>query len=1028
VRIPRDLAPEKPPRRARRARWWIVGVVVLLIVLLVSLRSLATLYTDSLWFSSVGYHNVFSTLLAIKLGLFGVFGAIFFVVLWVNLAVCDRIAGRDVVLAQEDELVRRYQQYVRPYAGRIYVALAFVLALIGASGTIGQWNNWILFLHGGSFPATDPQFHKNVGFYVFDLPFLTFVVDWTLAILIVTLAVTVVFHYFNGGIQPQRGLPRVRPPVKAHLSVLLALIALTKAAGYVLQRWSIVNSQDGYVDGAGYTDVHARLPAETLLVVVSIFAAAILLFNIRRQGWTLPVLAIGIWAFVALTVGIIYPALLQTLKVTPAQSSLEAPYIKRNITATREAYGLNDVKVHGFAASSSISASQVVEAAPTIANIRQWDPDPSISLQTFQREQAIRSYYTFPSLGVDRYSVKSQMTPVLIGVRNISASNIPSPSWVNTHLQYTHGNGAVVALANQTNSNNPVYGVQQIPPVSSMGLPAIKQPSVYFGLGETGYVVADSKQLEVDYQRKDGSAVESHYSGTGGVQLSSLFKRAAFALRLGDFNLLISSQITDNSRIMFVRDPVAMAEKAAPFLSFDHDPYAVIVNGHIDWVVDGYTTTANYPYSQNASSQQVAVGSTLPGSYNYVRNSVKVIINAYTGQMTFYDIDPSDPIIQAYESAFPHMFTPLSKMDPQLQAHLRYPPDIFSIQSAIYGRYHLTNPQAFYAASNAWQLSPTAGAGPQSQSLLAENTYNSQGQLVSTTPARMAPQYQVYALPGTTQPTFTISDGFVPASQSSGVSGAASDQNFNLTAWMVGQSDPTHYGQLDIYQTPQGTYGPANADAEISANKTVSSDISLLDQKGSEVLLGETLMVPIADSIVYLRPMYVASVTNPQPNLQYVVAVLGKDVQIDSSLSSVLQDVLHATVFSPNGNGSSSTGTVPAAVAGYLSAAQTDYNNALAALKQQNLAAFQSDIVAMSQQIALAQQLLHATGSVNGSTTTTTTTTAPHAKKASSTKQTSTTTSSSVPASTEPRGSTQTTSRGSSSSTSTTLASASPKS
>jgi uncharacterized protein len=1032
VRIPRDLAAEKPPRRARRARWWIAGIVVVLIVLLVSLRSLATLYTDSLWFSSVDYHNVFSTLLAIKLGLFGVFGAIFFAVLWVNLVVCDRIAGRGVVVAQEDELVRRYQQYVRPYSGRIYVALAFVLALIGASGTIGQWNNWILFLHGGNFPATDPQFHKNVGFYVFDLPFLTFVVDWTLAILIVTLAVTVVFHYFNGGIQPQRGIPRVRPPVKAHLSVLLALIALTKAAGYVLQRWSIVNSQDGYVNGAGYTDIHARLPAETLLVVVSIFAAAILLFNIRRQGWTLPVLAIGIWAFVALTVGIIYPALLQTLKVTPAQSSLEAPYIQRNITATREAYGLNDVHVHSFPASSTVSASQAVESEATIANIRQWDPDPSISLQTFQREQAIRSYYAFPSLGVDRYSVKGQETPVLIGVRNISASNIPSPSWVNTHLQYTHGNGAVVALANQTNSNNPVYAVQQIPPASSLGLPDITQPSVYFGLGETGYVVADTKQLEVDYQKKDGAAVESHYGGTGGVQLSSLVKRAAFALRLGDFNLLISSQITDSSRIMFVRDPVAMAQKAAPFLSFDHDPYAVINSrtGHIDWVVDGYTTTSNYPYSQNADSQQVAVGSNLPGSYNYVRNSVKVIIDAYTGQMTFYDVDPSDPIIQAYESAFPHLFTPLSKMSPQLQAHLRYPPDIFSIQSAIYGRYHLTNPQAFYAASNAWQLSPTAGAGPQSQSLLAENTFNSQGQLVSTTPARMAPQYQVYALPGSTQPVFTVSDGFVPASQSTGVAGSSSDQNLNLTAWMVGQSDPSHYGQLDIYQTPQGTYGPANADAEISANKTVSADISLLDQKGSEVLLGETLMVPIADSMVYLRPMYVASVTNPQPNLQYVVAVLGKDVKIDSTLSSVLADVLQTTVPTPNGTGSSSTGTVPAAVAGYLNAAQTDYNNALAALKQGDLAGYQSSIQAMAQQIALAKELLGSTSSGSGSTTgsTTTTTTVPRAKKASSTKQQSTTTSTSVPASTEPRNSTQTTKpRASSSTTSTSLASAAPK-
>ena len=544
MRIPSDLTADPSPRRRHRARWWLIGFVVVLIILLVSLRSLAGIYTDSLWFSSVGYHNVFSTLLVTKLGLFGVFGAIFFAILWVNLVVCDRIAGHDIVLAQEDELVRRYQQYVRPYAGRIYVALAFVLALIGASGTIGQWNNWLLFRHGGSFHVTDPQFHKDIGFYVFDLPFLTFVVDWTLAILIVTLAVSLVFHYFNGGIQPQRGLPRVRPPVKAHISVLLALIALDKAAGYVLQRWSTVNAQDGYVNGAGYTDVHARLPAELLLIYVSIFAAGILLFNIRRQGWTLPVLAIGIWAFVALVVGIIYPALLQTLKVTPAQSSLEAPYIQRNITATRDAYNVNNVAVHSFPASTTISASQAVLATPTITNIRQWDPDPSISLQTFLRLQSIRSYYTFPSLGVDRYTASSQLTPVLVGVRAISSANVPSPSWVNIHLQYTHGNGAAVALANQTNSANPVFAVQGVPPQSSSGLPAITQPSVYFALGESGYVVANTKQSEVDYE-KNGTNVQSHYSGSGGVQLSSIFTRAAFALRLGDFNLLISSQITE---------------------------------------------------------------------------------------------------------------------------------------------------------------------------------------------------------------------------------------------------------------------------------------------------------------------------------------------------------------------------------------------------------------------------------------------------------------------------------------------------
>jgi uncharacterized protein len=1008
VRIPSDLASDAP-RNRHRARWWVLGFVVVLIILLVSLRSLAGLYTDSLWFSSVGYHNVFSTLVVIKLGLFGVFGAIFFAVLWINLAVCDRIAGHDIVLAQEDELVRRYQQYVRPYAGRIYVALAFILALIGASGTIGQWNNWILFRHGGNFGIKDPEFHKDVGFYVFKLPFLTFIVDWTLAILIVTLAVSLVFHYFNGGIQPQRGLPRVRPPVKAHVSVLLALIALDKAAGYVLQRWSLVNAQDGYVDGAGYTDVHARLPAELLLVYVSIFAAAILLFNIRRQGWTLPVLAVGIWAFVALVVGIIYPALLQTLKVTPAQSSLEAPYIQRNITATRAAYNLKNVRVHQFAADTTINETQTFMAGGTIANVRQWDPDPSISLQTFQRLQGISSFYLFPTLGVDRYTLDGQLTPVLIGVREISSANLPSLSWVNTHLEYTHGNGVAVALANQTTSENPDFAVRQLPPTSSQGMPEITQPNVYFGLGLTGYVVANTKQAEVDYQQGT-TAVESHYKGSGGVQLSSLFTRAAFALRLGDLNLLISSQITDKSRIMFVRDPVAMAQKAAPFLSFDHDPYAVInKSGGIDWIVNGYTTTANYPYSQNADTQQVAVGSTLPGSYNYVRNSVEVVIDAYSGKMTFYDLDPKDPILQAYSAAFPGMFRPLSDMNSTLQAHLRYPSDIFSIQSAIYGRYHLINPQTFYAASTAWQLSPTAGAGPQSQALLAENTYNSQGQLVSTTPARMAPQYQVYSLPDTTQQEFTVSNGFVPASESTG---SGSNQNFNLTAFMVGLSDPAHYGQLNLYEVPQGTLGPANADAEISANQAVSAEITLLNREGSQVLLGETLMVPIGNSMVYLRPLYTAASTNPQPQLAYVIAVLGKNVGFEKTLSQALSDVLRTTVTVPTGGGVGTSGTLPAAVASILQAAQTDYANAQTALTSGNLATYQSDIAAMEAEIDQAEQILGPPPPGTATPATATTTTVPKTKSTTKSKSGSsgsgtsgsgsTTSSTTVPASTAP--------------------------
>jgi hypothetical protein len=979
----------------------VLGAIVVLIILLASLRTLADIYTDGLWFSSVGFHNVFSTLLVIKLGLFGVFGAIFFVVMWVNLIVCDRLASNDLDAVQKDEVVRRYQQIVRPYAGRLYIALALVMALIAASGTIGEWQNWILFRHGGNFGVKDPQFHKDVGFYVFKLPFMNFVVDWTLAILIVTLIVTVIFHYLNGGILPQRGIPRVRPAVKAHLSVLLALIALTKAAGYVLQRWGLVNAHDAYVDGAGYTDVHARLPAQELLIVVSIFAAAILLFNIRRQGWTLPVLAVGIWAFVALVVGVIYPALLQTLKVTPAQASLEAPYIQRNIKATRAAFDLNNVKVKNFSATSTISQAEVAQSSATLNNIRLWDPDDSITLQTFDQQQRNQSYYTFPSLGVDRYTIDGQVTPVLIGVREVSPTLLPSQSWVNLHLQFTHGEGAVVALANQAQSNgNPVYGIKDVPPSSSKGLPKITQPNVYFASGDSGYVVANTKQLE-----NAASSVESHYAGSGGVQITSLLKRAAFALRLGDFNLLISDQITNKSRIMFVRDPVQIAQKAAPFLTFNQDPYAVVNDGQIYWIVDGYTTTNQYPYSQNADTQDVATGSSLPGSYNYVRNSVKVVINAYSGKTTFYDVDPGDPILRAYESAFPNMFTPLSKMSPGLQAHLRYPPDIFSIQSAIYGRYHLTNPAQFYAESNAWQLSPTAGAGTGSQALQVEVTVNQEGQVISQSTARMAPLYQVTALPGSSNQVFTVTDAYVPASQST-VSGSS---NLNVSAFMIGTQDPGDYGDLTVYTTPQSTPGPANADQYISGNRTVSSDITLYDQHGSEVLLGNTLMVPVGQSIVYLRPLYVASSANPLPQLTDVIGVLGQKVVVESSLSQTLSTLLGTTVSTPGVSPGTtpstgpSTGTVPTQVQQELNAAQSYYEQALAALKAGDLGTFQSDVNSMDSEIQSAQSALKA-ASGSSTTGTTTTTTAP-----SKSKTTTHATKSKSPTATEPKNSTTTT-------------------
>ena len=689
--------------------------------------------------------------------------------------------------------------------------------------------------------------------------------------------------------------------------------------------------QDGYVNGAGYTDVHARLPAQALLIIISIFAARSCCSTSAAKVWTLPILAVGIWAFVALVVGVIYGTLSKHSRSTPPRA-----HSRRRISrgcqfnATRAAYNLNGIQTKNFPASTSVTAQQVNQSGATFNNVDSGTRTTQSRCRPCNASKTSASYYTFQQLGVDRYTVDGQLTPVLIGVRKISESGLRRPRGPTPfYLVYTHGNGAVVDLANQTQSNGgPVYGISDIPPTSVKGLPEITQPGVYFALGQSGYVVANTKQLEVDYQKGDNASVESHYKGSGGVQLSSFLKRAAFAFRLGDFNLLISDQITSKSRLMFVRDPVQMAEKAAPFLSFDNDPYSVVNNGHIDWVLDAYTTTNEYPYSQNADTQQVAVGSGLPSSYNYVRNSVKVVIDAYSGKMTFYNADPSDPILKAYEAAFPHMFTPISKMSAELQAHLRYPEDIFSIQSAVYGRYHLITPTAFYNDNGAWQLSPTAGAGPQSQALSVVNTYNSQGQLVSTNPARMSPLYQVEAFPGSQSQAFTITDAFVPATQSNSTAAG----NLNLSAFMMGNSDPGRYGKLTVYQTPQGTTGPANADSYIQSNSTVSKDITLLDQKGSEVLLGNTLMVPVGNAMVYLRPLYVASSTNPLPQLTYVIGVVGQRVVIDSSLAQTLTDVLQTTVQTQSGTGNAAAGggggtttapgTLPSQVQQYLDSAR----------------------------------------------------------------------------------------------------------
>ncbi len=966
MRPPSDL-PRTPRPVAHRRRRIIIAVVAILVLVLLSLHTFAVFYTDALWFSSVSLHQVWWKLFEIKVGLLLVFGLIFAGLLLVSLTIAERLAPKGPSLDAEDEFVRRYREVIGPYARWLRIAVVAALSLIVGSQAVGQWQNWILYSRGCPFPGTDPQFHRNVGYYVCTLPFQQFLVHWALVAVFVVLVATLLSHYLNGGIRVQGPRPRVRPAVKAHISVLLGLLALVKAVGYYLARFNLDLSSNGYVQGAGYTDVHARLPALELLILVSLAAAALLIYNIRRRGWALPILGVGLWFLVALSAGTIYPAIVQSLKVNPAQNTLERPYIQRNIEATRAAIGIDGVSSVSYPASSTATASQLSAEGDTLANVRLWDPTQTQA--TYDKLQDIRSYYQFNSLAIDRYPVSGTETPVVVGVREINDSDLPSSSWVNTTLQYTHGYGMVVSPANQVSNTDPVFAVGYVPPTSNSGLPEVTQPSVYFGLNNSGYVVANTKQPEIDYQLTNNTNVETHYTGNGGVQLSSLFKQFMFAVRFGDPNLLISNQITGQSRIMFDRGVQARVQKAAPFLNLDADPYPALIGGHISWIQDAYTTTDNYPYAQNADTSSVASGSGLAGTFNYVRNSVKVVIDAYTGHMTFYVMDPHDPLIQTYEKAFPGMFTPASKMSAELRAHLRYPEDIFTVQATMYGKYHITLASSFYSAADAWTLSPSPGSGSPNQALATTFTTNAQGQPVSTGQlVRMAPIYQELRIPGQAKQSFNLLDALVPVS--------AGSQIQTLSGFMIASCDPAHYGQLQMFVTPRNNPvdGPAIVSAKIDATPSVSSAITFLNQNGSSVLLGNVLMIPIADALLYIQPLYVESSRNAFPVLQRVIAVYGNQTAIGNSVSSALSSVFNAPVSTSTGP-TGSPGTLSPEVRSLLAQAQTAYQQAQTDLKAGNLGAYQSDFNNLESILGEVQQLTG--GPVATTTTTTTTTTLP---------------------------------------------------
>ena len=807
----------------------------------ISARSLANFYVNILWHDVVGRTDVFWGVLTTQLSLAAVFVAIFSLAILLNLWLADRLAPSDVPISLEQRALAGYRQLVAKRQWLVRVVISFVLGLLVGLPASSQWQDWLLFKNSQLFGIKDPLFDRDVSFYVFKLPFIQFLIGWSLAALILIALVTAIAHYLNGAIQLQTQGRHVTPQAKAHLSVLFAAIALSRAVSYWFGRFELTQSTRGVVQGATYTDVNAQLPATSLMILVSLAVAVLFLWNVWQKGWRLPVLATMLWVVVALVAGQIYPAVIQRFSVQPNVSTKELPYIERNLLATKNAMGLDSVKSVEVDY-QPITSEDVSNDPEPLKDVRQLDP---IQMRDrFVLDEGQTSFYAIRDLDVDRYKINGREQQVLVAARELNTAGIPNRTWVSRHLLYTHGCGLVVAPASKvTIDGRPIY--------TDLG---ITQPELYFGEGLDSYALVKTGEAE----QACADAKANKYSAKGGVELSSLMRRVAFAVHFGEYNLFGSGLVEGESQIMFIRNIKERVAKVAPFLRLDADPYPVVVDGKVEWLVDAFTTTNRYPYAQQANIDQLTFGSGLNTDFNYVRNSVKIAVNAYDGSMKFYVVDETDPIIKTWQSVFPKLFTPVSLAPKGLVAHFRYPEDLFRVQTNTYGRYQFEDATLFFNRNAAWSVAQAPATEPEGLTGVVAGDFTSDlnaantGEVKDASVARFEPYYTMFHAPRTTSSSgvFSMLRPFVPFS--------ADNARKELRAFMVVSSDPETYGQLTVYKVVDPLpEGPATVAAEIGSDPVVSQQITLLDQRGSRVIYGDLQIINVGKGLVYVRPLYV---------------------------------------------------------------------------------------------------------------------------------------------------------------------------
>ena len=833
----RPTGPSRPIRPLRiNRRFWLL---IVLLVVLFSLGSLIRAYTDWLWFQSLDYGQVWLTQWGVRtLTLVG-FTAIAAATLLGNWLFAFRRASVNTNGG--------FNLLQLPGLRTLLIGVGLFLAYLFGAAASSNWDKFLLFLNRVPYGVADPIFNRDISFYLFELPVYRFLQGWAMPLLFMTLIGVVGLYALNNWTILQRGRwqPQNIPVLRQHLAFILMLFALLWAAGNLINMANLVYSTRGVVFGAAYTDVHATLPALRWQTALMVLLALAIGYNIFRFDWRPLVLAGVLWLASALIGSNLYPALLQRYSVEPNELDLESPYIEHNVEFTRLAFNLDDIQTIPFDPGSGLTRQDLTDNALALDNVRVWDYRP---LQTtYNQLQSLRPYYQFSELDIDRYLINGAISQVMLGTRELDVSKLSSPTWVNLHLEYTHGYGIVMNPVNEiTPDGQPSFYLSDLPPQSPVDL-EIEQPEVYFGELMNNVVYVGSGLEEFDYPAGDAN-VYSRYTGTGGIEMSNFFLRLLFALRLGDTNLLLSDRITDETRVLLYRQINTMVRQITPYLVQDGDPYIVLADGHLYWLMDAYTTSTGFPFA-----------TPLGNGVNYVRNSAKIVIDAYDGSITYYLADPDDPLIQAYSQIFPGLYQPLDEMPEFLRPHIRYPEDLFTWQAQQYAKYHMLDTRVFYNEEDLWEVPQISGSDSQNK-------------------VRMEPYYVMFSLPGEPQTEFLLIQPYTPKGKN------------NMIAWLAARNDLPHYGELVVYELPKQelVFGPVQIQARIDQTPEISEQFTLWNQSGSRVTRGNLIIIPINDSFLYVEPVYLQAESSALPELKRVIVATGSRIAMQETLGEAL--------------------------------------------------------------------------------------------------------------------------------------------